>query len=123
MSAEDKQIGGNHYTSKKVQPWHAMESWMTAEQFDGFLRGNVIKYVARCDDKGGVEDLQKARHYIDRLIEHRERHNDSPSGGGAHVEWLSKYELVRAAALLIAEIERIDREGSMAILDRAGSTR
>ena len=42
---------------------------MTREQFAGFLRGNAIKYLARCDDKGGVEDLKKARHYLDRLIE------------------------------------------------------
>lgn len=69
ISANDSQVGGNHYTSKKVQPWAAMEAWMTPEQFAGFLRGNAIKYLARCDDKGGVEDLQKARHYLDKLIE------------------------------------------------------
>jgi hypothetical protein len=63
------QVGGNHYASKEVQPWDAMESWMTPEQFKGFLRGNVIKYVARCDDKGGVQDLQKAAHYLQKLIE------------------------------------------------------
>lgn len=69
MSANAMQVGGDHYTSKKVQPWAAMEAWMTPEQFAGFLRGNAIKYLARCDDKGGVEDLKKARHYLDRLIE------------------------------------------------------
>lgn len=69
IKASDMQIGGNHYTSKTVQPWEAMESWMTKEQFSGFLRGNAIKYLARCDDKGGIEDLKKARHYLDKLIE------------------------------------------------------
>lgn len=63
------QIGGDHYTSKSVQPWEAMQSWMSHEEFTGFLRGNVIKYVARCNDKGGIEDLQKAQHYLDKLIE------------------------------------------------------
>lgn len=63
------QIGGTHYVSKTVQPWDAMQAWMTPEQFVGFLRGNAIKYLARCDDKGGVDDLKKARHYIDKLIE------------------------------------------------------
>ena len=72
IKASDMQIGGNHYTSKTVQPWSAMESWMTKEQFSGFLRGNAIKYLARCDDKGGVEDLKKARHYLDKLIEMNE---------------------------------------------------
>lgn len=69
MAAEDTQVGGNHYTRKAIQPWHAMESWMSPEQFRGFLRGNAIKYLARCDDKGGVEDIKKARHYLDKLIE------------------------------------------------------
>lgn len=68
-AADSVQIGGTHYASKQIQPWAAMEAWMTPEAFKGFLRGNAIKYLARCDDKGGVEDLRKARHYIDKLIE------------------------------------------------------
>jgi hypothetical protein len=69
MKANDTQIGGTHYTDKKVQPWDAMEAWMSREAFAGFLRGNCIKYLARCDDKGGIEDLKKARHYLDKLLE------------------------------------------------------
>jgi hypothetical protein len=65
----DYQLGGDHYTSKDIQPWDAMESWMTEEQFKGFLLGNVIKYSARFQDKGGVLDLQKCKHYLDKLIE------------------------------------------------------
>lgn len=63
------QIGGDHYKSQEIQPWHAMEAWMSPDQFKGFLRGNVIKYIARCDKKGGAEDLKKARHYLNKLIE------------------------------------------------------
>lgn len=66
----DHQIGGQHYVSLSVQPWGAMQSWMSPEQFEGYLRGNVIKYVARYDKKGGVEDLRKAAHYLDKLIAH-----------------------------------------------------
>ena len=62
------QVAGQHYTSKSVQPWQAMEAWMTEEQFKGFLKGNVIKYLARCDDKGGRIDLEKAKHYLDKLL-------------------------------------------------------
>lgn len=72
MAAEETQIGGNHYASKKIQPWQAMEAWMSREQFTGFLRGNAIKYLARCEEKGGVEDLKKAKHYLEKLIEFRE---------------------------------------------------
>jgi len=73
MTAADTQIGGDHYRSKAIQPWAAMEAWMTREEFAGFLRGNAIKYLARCRDKGNtVEDLRKARHYLDKLIEWEE---------------------------------------------------
>jgi hypothetical protein len=67
--ASEYQLGGNHYTSKDIQPWEAMQAWMTEEQFKGFLIGNVIKYIARFQDKGGVLDLQKCKHYLDKLIE------------------------------------------------------
>ena len=69
MNPDTRQVDGAHYTSKSVQPWQAMEAWMSEEQFKGFLRGNVIKYIARFEEKGGKIDLEKARHYLDKLIE------------------------------------------------------
>ena len=71
--ANDVQVGGGHYKDKAVQPWDAMAAWLSHEEFAGYLRGNVIKYVARCKDKGGVEDLKKARHYLDKLVEIEEQ--------------------------------------------------
>ncbi|MDW8337491.1 MAG: DUF3310 domain-containing protein [Tepidimonas sp.] len=73
MSARQRQIGGDHYVTKAIQPWDAMQSWMSHEAFVGYLQGNVIKYLARYRDKGGVEDLKKAAHYLQRLIEEEER--------------------------------------------------
>ena len=68
IPAKSQQVGGDHYMTLGVQPWTAMESWMAPEAFQGFLLGNVIKYCAR--KKGDkLEDLRKARHYLDRLIE------------------------------------------------------
>ena len=72
VSASTRQVGGSHYIDLGIQPWAAMQCWMTQEQFEGFLRGNAIKYLARCDVKGGLQDLKKARHYLDKLIELRE---------------------------------------------------
>lgn len=70
MSANDTQIGGDHYKSKTIQPWDAMAAWFNVDEFRGFLRGNAIKYVARAGAKGdALEDLRKARHYLDKLIE------------------------------------------------------
>jgi len=63
------QVGGDHYASKTVQPWQAMESWMSKEAFAGYLQGNCIKYLARYKDKNGMEDLYKAQHYLAKLIE------------------------------------------------------
>jgi hypothetical protein len=73
MNTNDIQVGGTHYKQLKVQPWEAMEAWMSREAFAGFLRGNVIKYVARADKKGGIEDLKKANHYLAKLIEVEEQ--------------------------------------------------
>jgi hypothetical protein len=67
--ADDLQVGGDHYKNMGVQPWKAMECWMTPEEFRGFLKGNAIKYLARSNTKGGAEDVKKAGHYISKLTE------------------------------------------------------
>lgn len=61
------QIGGTHYTDKALQPWDAMQAWMSQEAFEGFLAGNAIKYLARYKAKNGLQDVLKARHYLDKL--------------------------------------------------------
>jgi len=63
------QVGGGHYVDKSIQPWDFMQAVMTEEQFEGYLRGNVIKYIARYPDKGGSIDLEKCKHYLDKLLE------------------------------------------------------
>jgi len=63
-SANAVQVGGTHYKDKGLQPWDAIVMWGM-----GFLDGNALKYLVRFRNKGGVEDLRKARHYIDKLIE------------------------------------------------------
>lgn len=67
--ASATQIGGDHYRSKPIQPWDAMEAWMTPDEFKGFLKGNALKYLARANDKGGRQDIQKAHHYLTKLLE------------------------------------------------------
>jgi len=63
-TANNYQEGGNHYNKKTIQPW----DYVAANDL-GFFEGNIVKYVTRWKDKGGVEDLKKARHYLDKLIE------------------------------------------------------
>jgi len=69
MSASDSaanthQHGGNHYMNLGMKPWDYV-----AVNNLGFFEGNAIKYLTRWRDKGGIEDLRKAGHYIDKLIE------------------------------------------------------
>ena len=64
MTANDEQIGGRHYIEKTIQPW----DYIIANKM-GYLEGNIIKYVSRYKDKNGLEDLIKAAHYLDKLIE------------------------------------------------------
>lgn len=57
-----------HYTQGAVECIDALEASMTPEEFRGYLKGCQMKYVWRYRMKGGVEDLKKARWYLDRLI-------------------------------------------------------
>jgi len=71
MQADAYQIGGEHYKSD-IQPWNAMQAWMTEEEFRGFLVGNAIKYLARAGKKDNntlKSDILKARHYLDKLLD------------------------------------------------------
>ncbi len=68
--ARHRQEGGSHYVGLHIQPWDAMEAWMSGPEIAGFMRGNTIKYIARAGAKGdALEDYKKARHYLDKLIE------------------------------------------------------
>lgn len=60
----------SHYTTGTIECIEAIKASMTPEEFKGFLKGNVMKYVFRYRLKGKpLQDLQKAQWYMDRLIE------------------------------------------------------
>ena len=60
----DVQVGGSHYKNCKIQP----VEYMHANGL-GYCEGAIIKYVSRYKQKGGIEDLKKAKHFIDLLIQ------------------------------------------------------
>lgn len=64
QSALQQQEGGKHYKDMKIQP----VEYIHANGL-GFVEGCVVKYVSRWRSKGGLEDLRKARHFLDLLIE------------------------------------------------------
>ena len=62
--ANNVQVGGTHYKDKSIQPWDYI-----VQNNIPYLEGNIIKYVSRWRDKGGMDDLLKAQHYLSKLIE------------------------------------------------------
>jgi len=63
-SVDTRQVGGDHYTRLAIQPWEIIE-----RNGMGFFDGSALAYIMRFREKGGVQDLEKARHYLDKLIE------------------------------------------------------
>lgn len=63
MTHTNRQVGGDHYLKMKIQPVEYI-----VKNNIGYREGSAIKYISRWQHKGGVEDLKKARHYLDMLI-------------------------------------------------------
>lgn len=63
VPARERQVAGLHYRKHAIQPWDIIDEYDLS-----FYAGNALKYLLR--DKGNrLEDLKKARHYLDKLIE------------------------------------------------------
>ena len=58
-----------HYTSGKIEVIKIMEDQLTPEEYRGYIKGQVIKYITRERHKNGLEDLEKAYWYLGRLID------------------------------------------------------
>lgn len=71
--ANATQIGGGHYKQFQHETWDVILDWGL-----GYLDGNAVKYLSRWRHKGGVQDLRKAAHYIQKLIEVEEFNDGHP---------------------------------------------
>jgi hypothetical protein len=67
MSANSVQVGGNHYQQKDGGEQHWDRIWRLHGA--GYFVGCITKYVERYQDKNGIQDLQKAQHFLTKLIE------------------------------------------------------
>lgn len=68
--AIDTQVGGDHY--KKLgdyQPWLVLKAWLTPEEYRGYMKGTALAYLAREQQKGGNQDIEKATHTLEALLE------------------------------------------------------
>jgi hypothetical protein len=69
LDADDRQEGGDHYKKMDVEPWDVVDTW-PIEQKIGYYRGGALKYVMRMGTKDeSIQELKKAGHYIQKLIE------------------------------------------------------
>lgn len=64
MSANKTQVAGEHYKKMPIQPWDFIEANSIP-----YLEGCAIKYITRWREKGGIQDLEKAIHYLQKRIE------------------------------------------------------
>lgn len=71
MTANERQVGGNHYRST-IQHW----DFVTYHGI-GYLEGCLTKYISRHHKKNGLQDLEKAEHYLEKLIEYYKGGNRS----------------------------------------------
>lgn len=73
QNADAVQHGGTHYKQFQYETWNVILDWGL-----GYLDGNAVKYLSRWRHKGGVQDLKKAAHYIQKLIEVEEFNDGNP---------------------------------------------
>lgn len=72
LSLEDNVNQPSHYLKYKLEMIDNLRNSMTREEYKGFLKGNIIKYISRYQDKNGIEDINKAEWYIIKLKEEEE---------------------------------------------------
>lgn len=70
---DDKVNHPNHYTQGGIECIRAIEASMSPSGFQDYCKGNVMKYIWRWRDKNGIEDLKKAKVYLEWLIESAEK--------------------------------------------------
>lgn len=65
-----------HYTAGKIEVIDIMEDQLNPEEYRGYIKGQVMKYITREKYKNGLEDLKKAAWYLNRLIAKLEREGE-----------------------------------------------
>lgn len=102
-TANDRQVGGSHYQTEGDQHWD-----ICSRHDAGYLEGTLTAYVWRWRDKNGLEDLEKTRHYLQKLWEMTNGTMHHTSGGsvpcGVVSRWLEKNEIPETEARIITYV-------------------
>ena len=75
----ENNINPSHYKGE-IECIEAIKASMSKENFKGYLRGNIMKYIWRFERKGGNEDLKKAQWYLNKLIDETSTTISKPTG-------------------------------------------
>jgi hypothetical protein len=111
MSANDRQVGGEHYKTGGLQHWDIVLMFGL-----GYFEGQITKYLFRWRKKNGIEDLLKARHFLDKLIESES--NPVPEVKPRPPEWL---QYVKPTGWVGFLFEGSDSEGFLYTCSRCGT--
>lgn len=90
---KETQVGGNHYKNMAIQP----TEYITKNGL-GYIEGNIIKYISRYRSKNGLEDLEKAKHYLEMLMED---YRNQPLRAGDKIQ-MNHHETPRVAHVIQA---------------------
>lgn len=71
-----------HYNSGSIEVIDIIKDGSSPDEYEGFLRGNVVKYVLRYKHKNGIQDLKKAKVYLEWLIKHNEEQQEKQERNG-----------------------------------------
>lgn len=77
-SANSTQVGGNHYKKDQIQPW----DFINGNKLN-YMEGSVVRYISRWRKDGGVQDLEKAAHYVQKMIEDEKKRQTGMNGAQA----------------------------------------
>lgn len=109
-----KQVGGSHYSKYEIEPIDFINKNNLS-----YMQGNAIKYIVRYKDKNGLEDLEKAKHYIDMMIieEYQQNSHQDVEYTGVSDEYVYEYmpfnelevgDLFKTNNGTVMRIDRID---------------
>lgn len=62
-------INPDHYKAGSIEVIDIMRDQLSPEEFKGFCKGLILKYICRADHKNGLEDYRKAQWYLNKLVE------------------------------------------------------
>lgn len=123
MQANDKQIGGTHYKCYgDVQPWDVVAKWNL-----GYLEGTALKYIARWKDKGGIDDIKKAIHFLEKLVEtetpngtiHNQKPQLATAGQSSVMGYTYTYPIIQGQGWM----EKLDEQRRPAAIPQSESVR